>query len=64
MLSVRALPPATRRAWRAFFEQYVFGDEAGALEHIPPDRRGILGQLSSEQRAGLRAHLAKRLARL
>ena len=64
MLSIRALPPATRRAWRAFFEQYVFGDEAGALEHIPPDRRGILGQLSSEQRAGLRAHLAKRLARL
>ena len=64
MLSIRALPPATRRAWRAFFEQYVFGNEAGALEHIPPDRRGILGQLSSEQRAGLRAHLAKRLARL
>ena len=64
MLSIRALPPATRRAWRAFFEQYVFGDEARALEHIPPDRRGILGQLSSEQRAGLRAHLAKRLARL
>ena len=64
MLSIRALPPATRRAWRAFFEQYVFGDEAGVLEHIPPDRRGILGQLSSEQRAGLRAHLAKRLARL
>ena len=64
MLSIRALPPATRRAWRAFFEQYVFGDEVGALEHIPPDRRGILGQLSSEQRAGLRAHLAKRMARL
>jgi hypothetical protein len=64
MLSIRALPPATRRAWRAFFEQYVFGDEAGALEHISPDRRGILGRLSSEQRAGLRAQLAKRLARL
>ena len=64
MLSIRVLPPATRRAWRAFFEQYVFGNEAGALEHIPPDRRGILGPLSSEQRAGLRAHLAKRLARL
>jgi Cupin-like domain len=63
MLSIRALPPATRRAWGAFFEQYVFGDEAGVLEHIPPDRRGILGTLSAEQLAGLRAHLAKRLAR-
>ena len=63
MLSIRALPPATRRAWGAFFEQYVFGDEAGVLEHIPPDRRGILGTLSAEQLAGLRAHLAKRLTR-
>ena len=63
MLSIRALPPATRRAWGAFFEQYVFGDEAGMLEHIPPDRRGILGTLSAEQLAGLRAHLAKRLTR-
>jgi hypothetical protein len=63
MLSIRALPPATRRAWGAFFEQYVFGEEAGVLEHIPPDRRGILGTLSAEQLAGLRAHLAKRLTR-
>ncbi|MHB8477687.1 MAG: cupin-like domain-containing protein, partial [Steroidobacteraceae bacterium] len=64
MLSVRDLPPATRRAWGAFFEQYVFGDEPGSREHIAPDRRGILGTLSAEQREGLRTHLAKRLSRL
>jgi hypothetical protein len=63
ILSIRALPPATRRAWGAFFEQYVFGDEADALEHISPGRRGILGSLSAEQLAGLRARLAKGLAR-
>ena len=63
ILSIRALPPATRRAWSAFFEQYVFGEEAGILEHISPERHGILGTLSAEQLAGLRAHLAKRLAR-
>jgi cupin-like protein len=63
ILSIRALPPATRRAWGAFFEQYVFGEEAGILEHISPERHGILGTLSAEQLAGLRAHLAKRLAR-
>jgi hypothetical protein len=57
------LPPATRRAWGAFFEQYVFGDEADALEHISSARRGILGTLSAEQLAGLRARLAKGLAR-
>jgi Cupin-like domain len=63
ILSIRALPPATRRAWGAFFEQYVFGDEADALEHISSARRGILGTLSAEQLAGLRARLAKGLAR-
>jgi Cupin-like domain len=63
MLSIRSLPPATRRAWGAFFEKYVFGDEADALEHIAPERLGILGDLSTEQLAGLRAHLAKRLTR-
>jgi hypothetical protein len=63
ILSIRALPPATRRAWGAFFEQYVFGETAGALEHISPERRGILGDLSTEQLAVLRAHLAKRLSR-
>ena len=63
ILGIRGLPPATRRAWGAFFEQYVFGDDAGATAHIPEHRRGILGTLSAEQLAGIRAHLAKRLAR-
>jgi Cupin-like domain len=63
ILSIRALPPATRRAWGAFFEQYVFGEQAAAAAHIPEQRRGILGDLSAEQLAGLRAHLAKKLTR-
>jgi hypothetical protein len=63
ILSIRALPPATRRAWGAFFEQYVFGDDPGATAHIPEQRRGMLGTLSAEQLAGLRAHLAKKLGR-
>ena len=63
ILSIRGLPPATRRAWGAFFEQYVFGNDAEVTAHIPEQRRGILGKLSEEQVAGLRAHLAKRLGR-
>lgn len=63
LLSIRTLPPATRRAWAVFFEQYVFGDESDPLEHISADRRGILGTLSAEQLAGLRTHLAKKLMR-
>jgi hypothetical protein len=63
ILGIRALPPATRRAWAAFFEQYVFGDDPDVSAHIPEQRRGILGKLSAEQLALLRAHLVKRLAR-
>jgi hypothetical protein len=63
ILSIRALPPATRRAWGAFFEQYVFGDDPSTTAHIPEQRRGMLGTLSAEQLAGLRAHLAKKLGR-
>jgi hypothetical protein len=63
ILSIRALPPATRRAWGALFEQYVFGDGIAASDHIPQERRGILGPLSAQQVAGLRAQLVKRLSR-
>jgi Cupin-like domain len=63
IVSIRALPPATRRAWGAFFEHYVFGEAAEVVEHISPQRRGILGDLSAEQLAGLRAHLAKKFKR-
>jgi hypothetical protein len=63
ILSIRALPPATRRAWSALFEQYVFGDGAAASDHIPAERRGILGALSPQQIAMLRTQLIKRLSR-
>jgi hypothetical protein len=63
ILSIRALPPESRRAWRAFFEQYVFGAHADSIEHIPLERRGILGELSQEQLLALRTHLAKKLTR-
>jgi hypothetical protein len=63
ILSIRALPPESRAAWRAFFEQYVFGAHGDSIEHIPPERRGILGSLSHEQVNALRAHLAKKLTR-
>jgi Cupin-like domain len=63
ILSIRALPPATRRAWGDFFEHYVFGEQVESLEHISAERRGILGTLPAERLAGLRAHLAKRLTR-
>jgi hypothetical protein len=63
ILSIRALPPESRAAWRAFFEQYVFGALADSVAHIPAERLGILGSLSREQLNALRAHLARKLTR-
>ena len=61
--TLRSLPPAQRESWRALFEHYVFDPERDVAGHIPPDRRGILGGLSAEQHAALRASLAQRLTR-
>jgi Cupin-like domain len=62
ILAIRSLPAPTRRAWAALFDQWVLGEELD-VEHIPANRRGILGALSPEQRVQLRQHLAKRLTR-
>jgi hypothetical protein len=61
ILSIRALPPETRRAWSAFFEHYLFAACGESTEHIPPERLGILGDLSPEQQSALRAHLTNKL---
>jgi hypothetical protein len=61
ILSIRALPHATRRAWAAFFEHYVFAAPDDAVRHIPAARHGILGDLTADQSAALRDHLAKQL---
>jgi hypothetical protein len=61
ILNLRSLPPATREAWRALFDHYVFGSQTGVAEHIPAHRRGILGEVSPTDAARLRAYLAERL---
>jgi Cupin-like domain len=59
--NLRGLPPAARAAWRALFEHYVFGEAADATEHIPPRRRGVLGQPAPADLERLRMQLAQRL---
>jgi hypothetical protein len=61
IVALRGLPPATRSAWRALFDHYVFGAQEDVTEHIPEHRRGILGKLSATDIARLRAHLLERL---
>jgi hypothetical protein len=63
ILSIRNLPPATRRAWAALFEHYLFAATGNAIDHVPAERHGVLGDLTPDQRSRLRAHLAKKLGR-
>ena len=61
LLNLRELPAATREAWRAFFDHYVFGGQDAVREHIPEERRGVLAALSAADAARVRAYLAERL---
>ncbi len=59
MASVRGLPPAERAVWREMFEHFVFEAHGDPAAHLPPDRRGPLGEMTPEHRARLRAVLAE-----
>ena len=59
--SLRGLPPAQRRAWRAVFAHYIFDTERDVTAHIPPERQSLLGPMSAEQHAQIRAFLLKRI---
>jgi len=63
ILSLRDLPQAQRRAWKAFFDHYVFDAGPATTDHIPPGRRGVLGELDDEAARRLRNLLRNRLNR-
>jgi hypothetical protein len=63
LLSLRALPPAQRAAWRGFFDHYVFGADDSAAAHIPAGSRGVLGPMDETRARSLRALLLKQLNR-
>src|SRR5712672_2744500 len=63
LLSLRALPPAQRAAWRGFFDHYVFAADDTAAAHIPARSRGVLGPLDETHARWLRALLLKQLNR-
>ncbi len=63
ILNVRPMPAELRKAWSAMFDHYVFDARDGDHEHIPPARRGILGDLTPESARRIREMLAAKLRR-
>jgi Cupin-like domain len=57
LLAIKDLSSPERTYWQAMFNAYVFQSEGNAVEHIPPELRGVLGDVS----AGIRAALKQKL---
>lgn len=63
LLTIKSLPPEQRARWKAVFDYLIFQTEAPALEHLPPEVRGLFGELTREKADRLRAMLIKSLSR-
>ena len=63
LIALRTLPPRQRAVWRDVFDYYVFETHGDPVAHLPPARRGVLGDPSPDRLAQMRAMLAGALAR-
>ncbi len=63
ILNIRDLPDAQRKAWKDMFAHYVFDYGSETVEHIPPGRRGVIGDLDDGTARQLRALLRNKLNR-
>jgi hypothetical protein len=61
MLTLRRMPLEVRAGWRAAFEHYIFGPDAPLSDHIPPERRGVLGEIAPEVAQQIRGVLLGRI---
>jgi hypothetical protein len=60
ILAFSDLPENQRAAWRAMFDEFVFGPP---IDHVPEERRGIRGALSDESKARVRRQLGQMMSR-
>ena len=63
ILSIRDMPNEERLSWKVLFDHYIFQTGDDPVEHLPMDKRGVLGELTDEDEQNLRKYLASRLIR-
>lgn len=61
MIAIAERPLRERQAWRAFFDHYVFRTKGHPLAHLPVEKHGILGSLSSGNYGRIRAMVMQML---
>lgn len=61
MITIAERPPAERRAWKAFFEHFVFREKGHPLAHLPESQHGVLGPLAAGNYQKLRAFVMQML---
>jgi hypothetical protein len=55
MITIAERPPEERKAWKAFFDHYVFRTNGHPLAHLPPEQHGLLGPLRPSNYGKIRA---------
>ena len=63
LLTIKSLPPEQRRNWKAVFDYLIFQSEGEALGHLPPQARGLFGELTQDRAERIRSLLLKALSR-
>jgi hypothetical protein len=58
MLAISALPADQRKAWRAYFDHYVFRLEGEPGTHLPAASQGLVAPMTPELAREIRATLA------
>lgn len=61
LLSITPLAASRRELWRQMFDHYVFRSNGDPVPYLPPERRGILGDLSPELQHHMRTQLIRSL---
>jgi hypothetical protein len=62
LLTIKSLPPEQRRSWKAVFDYLIFQPDGAALEHLPPQARGLFGDLTEAKAERIRSILLKSLS--
>ncbi len=62
--ALKHLPPEQRAAWKTTFDHFVFEVNGAPAEHLPPHARGVLGELTPELLARMRATLQQIVGQL